>query len=169
MNEVDPLWLVIGSAVLIGLLALIFQLITHYISGRWNRHKAETVDKWAAEGVQFVRGPAGGQFGGLESMGQTKGLTGVGFIALTDTDLRVTRSTPSEAWQIPFRQIKGVTIQPAFLGKHSKKTPFIVVRFKKEGKADKLAFQVRDFEEWAEDLAKKAGVRLRDGRNSKDS
>jgi hypothetical protein len=136
-----------------------------YISRRWNRHKAVTVDRWEAEGVEFVRGPVGGQFGGLESMGLKNLITGVGFVVLTDKELRVTCSTPySQDWQISYRQIKGVSLQPAFMGRRSRKTPFIVVRFKKEGQADKLAFQVKAFEEWAEELAQRARVSLKDAR-----
>lgn len=95
-------------------------------------------------------------------MGEKGAITGIGFMALTTKDLRVTRANPSAEWHLSFRQIKGVAIQPAFLGKKSKKTPFIVVRFKQEGKADKLSFQVNDFENWAKVLAKKAGVSVKD-------
>jgi hypothetical protein len=56
-----------------------------------------------------------------------------------------------------------VTVQPAFLG-HKGKTPFIVVRFVKDGKMDKLGFLVKDFETWAEELAKAAEVSLKDQR-----
>jgi hypothetical protein len=167
MNEIDPNLVVIGSAVLILTLAVVFQLVTMYISRRWRRHQAATVDRWKAEGVEFIRGPAGGQFGGLESMGLNKLISGVGFVVMTDKDLRVTCSTPyTQEWQISYRQIKGVTIQPAFMGRRSRKTPFIVVRFKKEGQADKLAFQVKDFETWATELAQKAKVSLKDTRES---
>ena len=68
MSEINPVLLVIGGIVVTGIILVLFQLLTHTISRRWNKHKAETVDKWEAEGIEFVRGPSGGQFGGLESM-----------------------------------------------------------------------------------------------------
>ena len=114
-----------------------------------------------AEGIEFVRGPAGGQFGGLESTGEKRIIRGVGFVVMTRNDLRVTRATPPGTWCITYKQIKGVTIQPAFMGHTTQKTPFIVVRFVKDGKKDKLGFLVKDFAEWAEELAETAGVNLK--------
>ena len=162
MNETDPIVIIISSAVILTIPIAIFYLANTYVARRWRKHQAETVAKWEADGVEFTHGPVGGQFGGLESMGEKGVITGIGFMALTTKDLRVTRANPSAEWHLSFRQIKGVAIQPAFLGKKSKKTPFIVVRFKQEGKADKLSFQVNDFENWAKVLAKKAGVSLKD-------
>jgi hypothetical protein len=75
--------------------------------------------------------------------------------------LRVTRATPPGAWCITYKQIKGVTIQPAFMGHTTQKTPFIVVRFVKDGKKDKLGFLVKNYEEWAKNLAETAGVNLK--------
>ena len=164
MNEFNVFLLVIAVPVIIIVVIILFRLFTNMLTRRWNQHKAETVDKWHAEGVEFVRGPKGVQFGGLESMGINRVTRGVGLAVITAKDLRLTRSVPSEAWCITFKQIKGVAIQPAFMGKPSKNTPFIVVRFKKDGRADKLGFQVKDFEEWADDLAQAARVRLKDKR-----
>jgi hypothetical protein len=141
----------------------LFWLVRYVITFRWNRHKARTVSKWEAEGIEFRRGPRGGQFGGLESMGMKRVIRGIGYVALTGHDLRVTRAVPSAAWCISYKQIKSVTIQPSFLGEAGK-SPFIVVRFVKDGQADKLGFKVKEVEEWAEDLAEAAGVALKDQR-----
>jgi hypothetical protein len=158
------LLLMIGPLVLVVIMAgLGFFRFT--VGRRWNRHKAETVSKWEAEGIEFKRGPVGGQFGGLESMGEKGVIRGIGFIILTDRDLRVTRATPSAAWCIPFPQIKSVMIRPTFLGKTGK-TPFIVVRFVEDGQADRLAFQVKAFEEWAKALSEAAQVSLKDLRGT---
>jgi hypothetical protein len=149
--------------VLIGIVAL-FWLFRFSVARRWNQHKAETVGRWEAEEVEFVRGPVGGQFAGLESTGVNRVIRGIGFAVMTDKDLRVTRATPSGTWCVTYKQIKGITIQPSFLGHTGKKAPIIVVRFVKDGKKDKLGFQVKDFEAWAEDLAEAAGVSLKDQR-----
>ena len=160
MADIDPiLFIIIGTIIMIAILVL-FRVVINTASRRWNKHKAGTVLKWESEGVRFVRGPVGGSFGGLESMGINRVIRGIGFIALTDQDLRVTRSIPEAVWCINFKQIKGVTIQPAFLGKRGK-TPFIVVRFVKDGAADKLAFQVGAYQAWAGDLAQAAGVSVK--------
>jgi hypothetical protein len=154
-----------GNFILIMLIivATLFWFFNFAVSRRWNRHKAATVGKWEIEGLEFIRGPVGGQFGGLESMGANRVIRGIGFVAMTTKDLRVTRATPEGVWCVTYKQIKGVTIQPAFLG-HKGKTPFIVVRFVKGGKTDKLGFLVKDFETWAEELAKAAEVSLKDQR-----
>ena len=154
-----------GNLVIIILIiaASLFWLFNFFVSRRWNKHKAATVGQWEAEGIEFVRGPVGGQFGGLESMGAKRVIRGVGFVVMTDKDLRVTRATPAATWCVTYKQIKGVTIQPSFL-EHQGKTPFIVVRFVKDGQADKLGFLVKGFEEWADDLAEAAGVSLKDQR-----
>jgi hypothetical protein len=158
------LFLMIGPLVLVAIMAgLGFFRFT--VGRRWNRHKAETVSTWEAEGIEFKLGPVGGQFGGLESMGEQGVVRGIGFVALTDHDLRVTRATPSAAWCISFPQIKSVMLRPSFLGK-SGKTPFIVVRFVKDGQADRLGFQVKAFEEWAEAVAQAAQVSLKDLRDT---
>jgi hypothetical protein len=141
---------------------LLYWLSKFIMARRWNRHKAETVGRWQAEGIEFERGPAGGRFGGLESMGDKKVTAGIGFAVLTHKDLRVTRVTPFGVWCIPFKQIKGVTLQPTFLGQSSKKVPFIVVRFVQDAQADKLAFKVNDYQAWAKDLAKAARVSVKD-------
>jgi hypothetical protein len=145
------------------IVAILYGLFNFVVSRRWNRHRAATVGKWEAEGLEFIRGPVGGQFGGLESMGINRVIRGIGFVAMTTKDLRVTRATPEGVWCVTYKQIKGVAIQPAFLG-HKGKTPFIVVRFVKEGKPDKLGFLVKNFEEWAEELAEAAEVSLKDPR-----
>ena len=163
MNEITPLAFIASATVVMVVVFVLLHLFFKLISRRWNKHKAETVDKWEAEGIEFVRGPTGARFGGLESMGIDRVLRGIGLVLITDKDLRVTRSSPLGTWCVPFKQIKGVTIQPAFMG-HRGKTPFIVVRFKKEGEADKLGFQVKDCEAWASDLAEAAGVRVKDKR-----
>ena len=144
MNEINSADIIIIGVIIFVVILVLFRLLIKNISRSWNRHKAETVDKWEEEGVEFIRGPKGSQFGGLESMGVHKVIRGVGFAAITNKDLRVTRSVPSEIWSIPLKQIKKITIQPAFMGNRSKKTPFIVVRFKQDGKTDKLGFQVKE-------------------------
>lgn len=156
----DPFVFVIGSTIAVVIIVIALRFVSSNATRRWNRHKAETVGKWAAEGVEFVRGPKGCQFGGLESMGIHRMVRGIGFVALTAGDLRVTRSTPPGVWIINYRQIKKVTIQPAFMGRRSQKTPFVVVRFSQDGQPDKLAFQVDDYRAWAEALAQAARVRL---------
>ena len=138
--------------------AILFWLFRFMVGRRWNKHKTATIGKWEAEGIEFVRGPSGGQFGGLESTGANRVIRGVGFVVMTEKDLRVTRATPSATWTVTYKQIKGVFIQPEFLGYHPKKVPFIVVRFVKDGKTDKLGFLANDFETWAKELAKAAGV-----------
>lgn len=167
MTGLEIFFTILFSFILIALTLWAARFFTGGISRRWNKHKAETVDQWEAEGIQFRQGPVGGQFGGLESMGVKRAITGIGFMALTDKDLRVTRATPPQVWCISYKQIKGVTLQRTFLGKQSKKTAFIVVRFKQGGKADKLGFQVREAEVWAEELARYARVSLRDEREVK--
>lgn len=96
-------------------------------------------------------------------MGAKRVIRGIGLVVMTEKDLRVTRATPEGAWFVTYKQIKGVTIQPEFLG-HKGKTPFIVVRFVKDGQPDKLGFLVKNFEEWAEELAQATDVSLKDQR-----
>ena len=165
----DPTSLVIISGLAILLIAAGIIGMPLLATRRWNKHKAETVARWVADGVTFVREPKGGKFGGLESTGVSRAMTGIGYIALTDKDLRVTRVTPFGAWIVSFRQIKSVTLRSAFLGNRSKKTPYIVVRFVQDGQADKLGFQVNDFEAWAADLAQAAGVSLKDQASQTDA
>ncbi|MBN1994077.1 MAG: hypothetical protein JW953_15375 [Anaerolineae bacterium] len=136
----------------------LFWLFRFIIARRWNKHRAATVGQWEAEGIEFVRGPAGGQFGGLESMGLKGVARGIGLAVMTDKDLRVTRASPPGVWCVTYKQIKGVTVQQSFMGHTAQKTPFIVVRFVQDGRPDKLGFQVNNVEEWAGDLAKAAGV-----------
>ena len=117
--------------------------------------------KWEAEGVEFVKGPTGSKFGGLESTGYFRVIRGIGVSVLTPTDLRVTRSSPLDAWCIPFDTINAVTLQSAYLGQPSKSTPFIVVNFDtEEGEPDDLGFQIPGYQEWAEEIAEAAGVEL---------
>lgn len=150
--------------ILIGLVIVVvlFWWFRFSLGRRWNKHKKATVDKWQAAGVEFIRGPSGGQFGGLESMGAKRAITGIGLVVMTAKDLRVTRAQPLASWIVTYKQIKGVSLRWKFLGEVSKKTPFIVVRFVKDGQPDKLGFRVNNYEEWAEELAKKAGVTLKE-------
>ena len=162
MTGLEIFLTILFSFILIALTFWVGRFFTGGVSRRWNRHKAETVDQWQAEGIEFRRGPVGGQFGGLESMESKNVVTGIGFVVLTQKDLRVTHAPSFGVWLIPYKQIKGVTLQPAFMGKQSKKTPFIVVRFKQGGKSDKIGFQVREPEAWAEELGRYARVSVKD-------
>ena len=72
MTELDPSTLLIMVPLLITAILVALWWGSGTVTRRWNRHRAETVSKWEAEGVQFERGPRGGQFGGLESMGATE-------------------------------------------------------------------------------------------------
>jgi hypothetical protein len=157
----NPVTLIVVSSLIFLVVAVLSVGLPRLVSHRWNKHKAQTVHKWEAAGIKFQRGPNGGKFGGLESMGVSRVITGVGYVALTAKDLRVTRVTPFGEWIITFKQIKSVTMRSAFMGQRSQKTPFIVVRFIKDGQADKLGFQVGDTETWAEDLARAAKVSLK--------
>ncbi len=133
------------------------------LTRRWNRHKSETVDQWAAEGIGFALGPTAIKFSGLESLG-SRSPSGVGYALLTDTDLRVTCALPAtQAWVVSFRQVKGVALKPKFMGKAAKTSPFIVVRFTKDAATDRLAFQMNEAEPWAAQLAQAAGVSLKEG------
>ncbi|MDM8528840.1 hypothetical protein QUF58_11625 [Anaerolineales bacterium HSG24] len=131
------------SGLIFGVMMVVFLVIRVFV-GRinrvWNKHRAETVDKWNTEDIEYILEPIGGQFGGLESMGEKMVIRGVGFVALTNKDLRVTRSTPSGQWIINFRQIKKIITRHYFLGKRSDKVPFIVIRFVKDSKKDRLGF-----------------------------
>ena len=153
--------IVISSSVTLIILLLIIGFPA-LISRNWKRHQAETVERWAADGITFIKGPVGGKFMGVESIGSNKNTTGIGFIVLTDQDLRVTRASPSREWHIPFQQIKGVMLRSKFMDQTSQKTPFIVVRFVEGGHKDKLAFQVNDAVAWASELAQAAGVKLKE-------
>ena len=132
------------------------------VSRNWKRHRAETVDRWAADDITFLKGPVGGKFIGVESIGSIRNTPGIGFVVLTDQDLRVTRASPSREWYIPYQQIKGVMLLTKFMDQFSKKTPFVVVRFIEDGHKDKLAFQVNEAVDWASDLAQAAGVKLKE-------
>jgi hypothetical protein len=154
----------IANYVVIGLIivAVLFWYFRFTLGRNWGKHKKATVDKWQADGVEFIRGPSGSQFGGLESMGAKRVITGVGLAVMTKKDLRVTRAQPVGSWIVTYKQIKGVSIRWKFLGEVSKKTPFIVVRFVKDGQPDKLGFRINNYEEWAEELAEESGVTLKD-------
>ncbi len=155
MTENDILFYVgLMTSIMFGT-AIVVRLVTYRTTHGWNQHLAATIDKWRAEGIIFVRGPVGSQFGGVESTG-LKVERGIGMVTLTDLDLRITRSKPLEAWIIPFKQIKDVVIERTFLEKKSNKTPFIVIRFTQEDRTNKLGFQVREFESWAKEIAKAA-------------
>jgi hypothetical protein len=130
------------------------------VSIRWNRHRAKTVGKWSTEGIEFILGPVGSQFGGFESSGNVD--HSIGLAVMTDKDFRITRAATSESWCITYKQIKGVSTRSNYLGYTAKKTPFIVVRFVKDGKKDKLGFQINNYEAWAEELAQAANVTLKD-------
>ncbi|GAB4448038.1 MAG: hypothetical protein Kow0031_30580 [Anaerolineae bacterium] len=150
------------------LLLLIFGGVRWFsgsLTRRWNRHKQETVEQWAAEGVSFALGPTAIKFSGVESLG-SRSPNGVGYALLTDTDLRVTCALPStQAWIVTFRQIKGVALKYRFLGKSAKTDPFVVVRFTKDAETDRLAFQLKGAAPWAEQLAQAARVTLKEGRD----
>ncbi|MDM8520377.1 hypothetical protein QUF64_10045 [Anaerolineales bacterium HSG6] len=143
---------------------LVIRVFTTRINRVWEKHRAETVGKWEAEDIEYILEPMGGQFGGLESMGKKKVIRGVGFVALTNKDLRVTRSTPSEQWIVNFRQMKKITIRHYFLGKRSDKVPFVVIRFAKNGKKDRLGFLVKNYEAWIEALEEETGLTAKDER-----
>jgi len=159
--DLSSISVLIITAILIAAVISIPWFVSRRVFHTWNRHKAETVHRWESEGVQFVRGPVGGQFAGLESLGPDRSMKGIGFVALTENDLRVTRSVPSEVWILTYKQIKGVALQSKFLGRQAKKSQFIVVRFVKDGEKDKLAFMVNEAEEWGKDLAQAAQVKLK--------
>ena len=154
----------IANYVIIGLIvaAVVYWWFRFSLSRNWNKHKQATVDKWQTEGVEFIRGPVGGQFSGLESTGVKRNITGIGLVVMTEKDLRVTRARPLGSWIVTYKQIKGVSIRWKFMGEVGKKTPFIVARFVKDGQPDKLGFRVNNYEEWAEALAEAAGVTLKD-------
>jgi hypothetical protein len=154
---------IIGTITLLALLIVVgvVYFMGHSVSRRWNNHKAETLDRWAAEGVEFTFGPAASQFGGLQSMGQAV-KRGIGYAVLTQTDLRVTCAIPrTQWWAVPFKQITEVTLATNFLGKSASQTPFIVIHFKDNDNIDRLGFQVKDAETWAEKVANAAGVILK--------
>lgn len=71
MIEINITTIVIVSTLIFIIILVLFRLFTNNISRTWNRHKAETVDKWEEEGLEFICGPKAAQFGGLESMGIT--------------------------------------------------------------------------------------------------
>jgi hypothetical protein len=137
-----------------------FVIFRTTVAKRWNRHRAKTVGKWEEEGLDFIRGPVGSQFAGTESTGSVG--HSIGLAVMTENDFRITRASMSTSWCITYKQIKGVSIRWDFLDRTANKTPFIVLRFVKDGKKDKLGFQVKDYEEWAEALAEASGVTLRD-------
>ncbi len=147
-----------GLILLVGM----FRLFSYNITRHWKKHQAQSVDLWKAEGVEFILGPSGCQFGGLESTGAIRIIQGVGYAALSDQDLRLTRATPVAIHIISHKQIKGLTIQPTFLGNKSKKVPYLVIRFKQAGEADKIAFRVKDYEAWVTAIATAAKVRVKD-------
>ena len=152
--------IIIGTIIMVIVLGF-FVISPLLISRRWKQHKASTVLQWEADGVNFRRGPVGGKFSGLESTKVSRVVPGVGCIALTDKDLRVTRVTPFGVWIVTYKQIKGVTMRWTFRGNRAKKTPFIIARYVKEGQADRLGFQVNEPEAWAEALAEAAGVTVK--------
>jgi hypothetical protein len=122
------------------------------------------VDLWAAEGVDFALGPTAIKFSGVESLG-SRSPDGVGYALLTDTDLRVTCALPTTRfWIVSFRQVKGVALKARFIGKVAKTDPFVVVRFTKDAESDRLAFQLKEAEPWARQLAQAAGVTLKQER-----
>ena len=154
---------IITTITLLGLLIVIgvVYFMGRSVNRRWSRHKVETIDRWEADGVDFVYGPAASQFGGLESMGRNV-TRGIGYAVLTHTDLRVTCAIPSpQWWVVPFKQITDVTVVHNFLGKSARQTPFIVIHYKHEENTDRLGFQVKDIETWAKKIANAAGVTLK--------
>ena len=147
------------------LLAVLLILgLLRFLSGsaakNWKKHRAETVDLWEADGVEFELGPSGGRFCGLESMGDNFGARDFGIIAITTEDLRVTRMSPMAVWCIPFKEIKSIAFEAEFLGNRATKTPFTVVEFTQDGQVDNLGFQIAAYDEWAEKLADLADVPL---------
>jgi hypothetical protein len=151
---------IITTITLVGLLIVVgvVYFMGRSVNRRWSRHKVETIDRWEAEGIEFVRGPVASQFGGLESMGR-KVTRGIGYVVLTPADLRVTCAIPSPQWWIvPLKQITGVTLAYDFLGKSARQTPFIVVHYKHDQTTDRLGFQIKDTESWAKAVAGAAGV-----------
>lgn len=162
----DPmLWIITIPLLVMVLVGGGLWLLSLTIRRRWDRHRANTVDKWQAEGVEFVKGPAGGNFGGLESDGAMGTVRGIGFVVLTEDDLRVTRAVPPGVWYIPLRHIERVMLRPAFLTKQGK-VPFIVVEFidEERGEIDRLGFRLKQFEAWVEAIAEAAGVPVEDER-----
>ena len=154
---------IIGTLTLLALLIVIgvVYFMGRSVSRRWNNHKAETIDRWATEGVEFTHGPASSQFGGLESM-EHNITRGIGYAVLTPADLRVTCAIPrTEWWVVPLKQITGITLAYNFLGKSAKQTPFIVIHYKDNDNIDRLGFQVKDAETWATEVANAAGVTLK--------
>ena len=153
---------IISTITLLGLLIVVgvVYFMGRSVNRRWSRHKVETIDRWEAEGVEFVHGPIASQFGGLESMGGNV-TRGIGYAVLTPADLRVTCAIPSpQWWGVPLKQITAVTLAYDFLGKSARQTPFIVVDYKHDQKTDRLGFQVKDAEPWGKAIADAAGVTL---------
>ncbi len=160
----DSSTLFIAGSLALVLVVSLFYLFNRTVTRRWQKHRAETIETWEAEGIEFVLGPEGCQFGGLESTGSRKVIRGIGYTVVTSKDLRVTRSAPSEVQHITHKQIKRVQLMDEYLDHQSNTTPFIVVGFKRKGQKDKLGFQVKPYQEWAEKIAQLAGVRLKDSR-----
>ncbi len=162
MDNPNFLAITLASVVSILVVIILLKVFGGTVSRRWNNHRAETVERWESEGIEFTRGPTASQFGGLESMGIKHMVRGMGLVMLTENDFRVTCLSHTTAWwTLNFKQIKGVSIRPGFMGKTARKSPFIVIRFKKDGQADKLAFQVKETDNWATAVAQAANVKLK--------
>ncbi len=162
----DSSTLFIAGTLALILVVGLFYLFNYTVTRRWKKHRAETIETWEAEGIEFVLGPEGCQFGGLESTGSRKAIRGIGYAVVTSKDLRVTRSAPSDVQRVTYKQIKMVRLMDEYLSHQSNTTPFIVVSFKRKGQKDKLGFQVKPYEKWAETLANLAQVQLKDSRES---
>ena len=152
-----------GIIILVVLIGAI--LVPRLMARRWKQHERLTVDVWKKEGISFRRGPVGGKLAGVESRSGLRQQMSIGYLAMTEKDLRLTRLHPFGVWIITYRQIKGIELKKTFIGNRAKTVPFVIVRFVQDGQADKIGFQVNDFEAWANDLAEAANVKVKDGVN----
>jgi len=148
------------SVILVMVVIGFTRLMSGSAAKKWKAHRAETVELWEADGVEFVLGPSGGRFCGLESMGDKFGERDFGIIAITTEDLRVTRMSPTTVWSIPFNEFESIAFETEFMGNRAAKTPFIVVEFTQNEQVDTIGFQIAAYDEWAEKLADLANVPL---------
>lgn len=148
------------SVILVMVVIGVTRLLSGSAAKNWKVHRAETVEQWEADGIEFVLGPSGGRFCGLESMGDKFGERDFGIIAITTEDLRVTRMSPTTVWLIPFNEFESIAFESEFMGNHATKTPFIAVEFTQDGEVDTIGFQIAAYDEWAEKLADLADVPL---------
>jgi hypothetical protein len=131
----------------LGLVVLL--AVIHWIMSRV-RNRLEEVVRLKFAGRTIVRQSVGANFFGRLSRGVVQ-IRGNGALVLTQKEVYFLQAVPRREITIPLEIITSVTTPRSHLGK-SVVSRLLRVDFREGGKADAVAWAVRDVDEWKEDI-----------------